>query len=275
MIKTNFKSIVPVVASLMLGVTLLAPTVFADTATSTPVFNPIGIRHPIPVNGIMPKVNSCSVYSDKAAKQAQNAADKQVKLDSQRANQLSKLNINRSNNDQKLANNRLAADQKRAQAMTKLQGKNATDAQKAAIATFQAAVTQAVSDRRAAVNAAITTYRTALDQALASRISNVDQATTTYATAVQAAYAKAYSDCQANVDKKTVKSNLNAALKAAQQQFSANHQSVAKLQTIISPLATARKTAVTAAESAFKTAITAATTALKSAFPAKTTTTKK
>jgi hypothetical protein len=264
MIKTNFKSIAPAVATLVMGATLLAPAVFADTtATTTPIVTPTVATQTAP--------KSCNIYSVKAVNAAIKIADYQAKFDANQANIISKMDVNRANNDKRLADSRLTADQKRADAIAKLNGKNLTDAEKAAVAAFQATVNQAVSTRRSAIDAAITAYRTSLDQALAGRVNNVDEATSTYATAVQAAYAKAYSDCQAKVSSKTIRTNLNAALKSARQAFTANRQTLTKLQSIIAPLAKTRQQAITAAESAFKSAITAATATLKAAFPAKTT----
>jgi hypothetical protein len=269
MTKINFKAITPAVVSLVMGATLMAPAAFADNnASSTPAYTPLLVTQHAP------KPMNCSVYSDKASRAVQNLANRQIKIDNGRTNLLSKLNFNRANTDKRLADNRLNADQKRADVFARLQGKNLTDAQKAAIATFQAAVAQAVTDRRTAIDAAITAYRTALDQAIASRQGNVNTATTTYAAAVQAAYAKAYSDCQASVSRKTINTNLNAALKAARKTFVADRQTYTNFWSTISPLAKTRQQAIAAAEATFKTALNAAKTALKAAFPPKVKTTK-
>lgn len=257
MIKTNFKLIAPVLAAAILGAALLVSPAFAQTNSSTDSAN-------------LHKGKTCAVYSDRATKIAERAAATQAKIDAARANQLTKLNNNRAKNDKKIADDRLNADQKRAQALTKLLSKaSTTDVQKAAIATFQTSLNQAVTARRAAIDAAIAAYRTAVDQLKASHQINVDQATTTYQAAVTAAYAKALADCQANVDPKTVRTNLNAALKAAKQAYDASRQSLAGLQSIIGPLAKTRQQAIAAAESTFKTTVTSATTALKAAFPNK------
>jgi hypothetical protein len=263
MIKISFKTNALVVAGIIMGVIVFTPLAFAKACEKSTV-------HAATVRGTYSTSTNCSVYSDKAAKTAQMVTNNQVKFDTRQANQMAKMAKNRSNVDQKLSNTRLTADQKRAQAMAKLLAKGSTtDVQKAAITAYQVAIEKAVSERRAAVDIAISTYRIAVDQALANRTANVNQATSTYAAAVQAAYAKALSDCQVNVNSKTVKTNLNAALKAARLAFTANHQSITKLQAIISPLAKTRQQAIVGAESAFKTAVTNATAALKVAFPGK------
>jgi len=255
MIKNNFKLIVPVVAGVLLGAALIISPAFAQT-------NALG--------SASSKGKTCTVYSDRESKAAANAAAKQAKIDASRAAALAKLDNRRANADQKLANNRLTADQKRAQAVAKLLAKaSTTDAQKAAITTYQTTINQAVTVRRTTIDAALAAYRTAVDQAMASRKAGVDQATSTYQTAVIAAYTKALADCQANVDPKTVRANLNTALKAAKQAYDAGRQSLANLQTIIAPLAKTRQQAISTAEANFKTAVTNATTTLKTAFPPK------
>lgn len=253
MIKNDSKLLIPIIVGVLLGVTLAVSPSFAQTNDK-------------PVS----KSHTCAAYSDKSGKEVEKAANVQAKIDAMRASQLGKLNGNRAKNDQKLANTRLAADQKRAQLISKLFSKaSTTDAQKAALSVFKSSVNAAVVTRRTSIDTAIATYRTALNSAMASHQSSVDKATSTYKNAVVAAYAKALSGCQANVDQKTIKKNLAAALKAAKQAFEASRHDTEKLPDIIAPLAKTRQQAISAAEANFKTALSHATTILKAAFPKK------
>jgi len=259
MMKIKCKKFITAILSLMIGAVLLAPAVtYAqnDTATSTPTKT---VKDP------------CAIYSEKMATLAQKTADNQANLDLKRANQLSSLNNKRADFDNRLAGSRLNSDQKRAVQIGKLMDRaSTTDAQKAAIASFQSAVEKAVADRRTAIDSAIAAYRAALDKALADRKTSVDQATSAYKDAVKAAYAKALNDCQAKVDKKTVRKNLNADLKAAKTKFNTDRQSINKFIVLIAPLAKTRQQAINDAAKSYQTAINAARTDLKAAFPPKT-----
>jgi hypothetical protein len=257
MTKTSFTKLVCSVAGLMLGAAMLAPVlVHAQNDNALSANDKI-------------KKNICTLYSNKFSKATGKIADNQIKLDSMRAEQLSKLGKNQADYDQKLSNIRITADQKRATQIVKMIGKASTSEQKAAVETFNAAITKALADRRSTVDSATTAYRTALDKVLTDRKTSINQATATYKAAVEAAYAKASSSCQSAVDKKTITKTLNADLKAAKDKFNSDRQSVDKFRSLIAPLLKTRQQAINNAVKAYNKAVEDARVALKAAFPIK------
>lgn len=156
-------------------------------------------------------------------------------------------------------------DERRAALYATLDAKAETDAEKAAVVEFKKTVDAAVGTRRNAIDKAIEDFRTAVDALIASKKTGVSDAYATFKSAVDAAAAKAKSDCEADVDPKTVMSNYQAAVKIARESLKQDRSSIDKMRDDIEALTETRKQAIESAITAFKSTVEAAREKLKSA----------
>ncbi|MEJ0021898.1 MAG: hypothetical protein WDN47_05000 [Candidatus Doudnabacteria bacterium] len=148
--------------------------------------------------------------------------------------------------------------------IAKLNAKATTDAQKAAVASFQVSVQAAQTTRQQAIQAAISAYMTAVQQEITNRENTVQTAATTFQSAVTAALAKAKSDCASKVDSPTARATFAASISSANTTFKASVTGLATGQLIA--LAQTRDNAIQAANQAFRASLQQAVVTLKAAF---------
>lgn len=151
--------------------------------------------------------------------------------------------------------------------LTRIEDLATTDAQKAAVAAFKAAIEQALATRKAAVDAAMQTFRTSQSALVTQRQDAIKSATMAYKDAVATATAKAQSDCAAGIDAATVRSTFVASIKAAKDKFQSEVTALDKIGQQVKDLTKTRNDAVKAANQVFKTAMEQARDTLKAAFP--------
>lgn len=211
------------------------------------------------------KSNFCTRLTNAAQKNEERIADQLGKLDKNRGEREDKTNRRRAEIAAKTAENRSKIDENRAGRYTKMLGKTATDLQKQALATFKATLEQAVAARRTAFDGAQATFKSAMDKVLGDRKTQIDAALSVYKVALKTAQDKAVADCAANVDLKTVKTNLETAIKTAKAQLQASRQTATKVSDKVTALIAARKFTTNQAVSAFKTTMDTAIAVLKAA----------
>ena len=206
--------------------------------------------------------NICTRISDLASKAEQKTG--QIKTPGERfANWQEKA----TENDAKLAALRAQWSANRDAQFAKLNERATTDAQKAAVAEFEATTEAAISTRLAAVDAAIAIFRAGVKNLITTREQGVGDDRTAFEAAIKAAFDQAQTDCKNNVAPATVRTTLKTALAAARSKFKLDKQDVPKVGGDIQALITARKTAVDAAMATFKSTMEAARVTLKKAFP--------
>lgn len=255
MMKHNFKNLATLtLATSAMAANLLLPAMsFADTASSTPVSK-----------------NFCTRLPEQAAKVDAKLADRETKLGDKETERQNRLANTRTQRDKKLADQRAAADLRQAKAFEKLEAKKAdTDAKKQAVAAFESTVNQAIATRRSAVDAAIQAFRNGVDQAVLQRKTAITTAAKAFADAYHAAITQAQTDCRNGKDSKTVKADLNTALKAARDTFEQNRKNIEKVGTTVSGLTKARQDTVEKAFSDFRATLDKAKTDLKTALGVK------
>ncbi len=163
---------------------------------------------------------------------------------------------------------RAEAAKKRDENFVKLDTAATTDTQKAAVAKYKQAVLDAVTVRQVAHDANFVTYFKAVDALLASQKNNSGGDVAAFQTAVAAAISTAKASCASGASADSIKTALNAALKAARESFKG--QRTQDQGTIKSQLETLKKTRNDAnkkANETFKATVEAARTELKAAFP--------
>lgn len=170
--------------------------------------------------------------------------------------------------DKKRTENRDGTQVKRDTRYDALMKKADTDAKKAAVTAYKAAVDAATQKRIGAVDAAVKAHRDGVDALIKSKFATLDGGAATLRTAVEAAIAKAKTDCTGGVAPATVRTQLMAAAKAAQDIFKKNRND-ADIKAGIEALNKTRKAAVDAAMATFKADMQKATTDLKTAFGVK------
>lgn len=225
---------------------------------------------------VTPRVNSsplintdkgiCTRLGDLQTKASNSIGERTDKVDSGRTTRENDLTARRNNVDKQLGLDREKWGGERQEQFAKLEARAKTDAQKAAVATFETTIKNAIATRQAAVDAAISAYRSGVNSLIATRQAAVDAAITKFKSAVSAAFAKAQSDCSSGVDPRIVKTNLQAALKAAREQLKLDIQKATNTQGQLKTLAATRKAAVQSAISTFEATAKAAVAALKAAF---------
>lgn len=207
----------------------------------------------------------CSGINALALKLEQRMTNRFGKIEEKRTDAMTNLEERQQKRDERQEQNRQRFDQNRAEFLAKLEARAQTDAQKAALAKFKAAVTEAIKAHRAAIDSAKSAFRQGVEQAIASRKSAVNLATKAYQDAVKAALAKAKADCKAGVEPAAVREELHRALKVARDKFETDRQAIEKLKDSLKPLIEARKAAIAKANQDFQTAIEKARTELKAA----------
>lgn len=208
----------------------------------------------------------CNRLVDVIGKVDERIGQKEGTLATRRGDRLKDIANRRANRDKQLVDIRTKADLARAAQYKKLEEKVTTDAQKAAVKTFESTINAGIAIRWAAVDAAIKTYRDGVDSLLAVRKTQVDGAIATFKSSVDAAITRAKSDCASGVDGKTVKANLQASIKAARDKLKGDILAADKVKTQAEALTATRKTAIQKAMDDFKALAEKAKTDLKTAF---------
>lgn len=189
----------------------------------------------------------------------------QEKKTENRMDKSGKLVERRGTKDGKLDDKRSEHDANRSAAYAKMYEKATTTAQKAAVDAFKTTIEASVTKRKAAVDTAIATFRTSADKLITDRTAAVDAAAATHKAAVDAAIAKAKADCAAGTDAATVRSTLQASLKAANEAFRTAAKRPEDLDDQVKALRETRDAAIKSAMTTFKSEYDAAKATLKTA----------
>jgi len=215
-----------------------------------------------------PKVEGaqfCARFTDATGDVSGQTSTKFTELQSDFNGRAGKVDDDFNSVNQKLATSRKSGDDRLQENFDKLNAKATTDDQKAAVATFEAAVKDAVTKRRAAVDAANTAFHTAVLGAVSARQNALKTAAAAYKSTVAAAIAAAKASCAAGTPAATVRATLAAKLAAAKSALETARQTADKVGPDLTAAKAARKAAVDKANADFKAAIQAALTALKAA----------
>jgi len=207
--------------------------------------------------------NACERISKLAVMMQSRLDDERGKLLARRDERTSKLADRRAGEQARLADRRDKWESHWEDLIGRLEANGATNT--AAIAAFKTAMEAAWKARNAAIDAADKAFRDGLDKLIADKKTAVENASLAFKTAASAAFSKAKADCASGVSATTVMANLRSALKAAQDKFKSDRQSIDKIGDKVKALVTARQAAVEKAKADFKAAAEKARADLKAA----------
>ncbi|MDO8523227.1 MAG: hypothetical protein Q7S12_03035 [bacterium] len=140
-------------------------------------------------------------------------------------------------------------------------------AHKTAVEKFIAAITDAINNRRTAINSAQQTFRQALDEARLARTGLVSTAISDFKASVKVALDKSQTDCSVGVAATAIRTTLKTQLKDTYDAFVADQIAAEKLATALQAAVSARKTAVSKALTDFKLTMDTARKAFRVSFP--------
>jgi hypothetical protein len=126
-----------------------------------------------------------------------------------------------------LTSKRTEVDAKWDAQIAAMKAKATTEAQKAAIATFEATVESLNAARRTSVNSAVTTFTNGLDGLRGESGAEYEKMVVEHKAAIEAAFNDAEAACTAGTDGTTVSKELRADLNAAREAFKADRQAYA------------------------------------------------
>lgn len=213
----------------------------------------------------------CTNIGNNTAKITSGITAAKDKVSTARNERATQLTANRAKWDQDLSANRSKADQDRQSSFAKLEAKATTDAQKAAVKTYESTVADAVTKRRAANDAARTAFRNAVDTAIASQKATIDAQATIFSSAVSTAVTTAQAACIANpANGPAIRTTLQNSLKTAKDTYNAARKSDGNLGEQIKQLAATRNEAIKTADTTLQATVKAAREALKAAFGSQT-----
>lgn len=218
------------------------------------------------VNGNSANGQSCSRFDNILNKISSDADTRAGNLEKKRQTGSTNITKDRAEADNKIKTSRQGWDTKWKGMFAKLEAKATTDEQKTAVQTFETAIKDAVTTRRAAFDANRVTFRTGVDTAIANHKSAVSGAVTTLKSEYAAAVAKAQANCASGTAYKDVANQLKADLAAARDKFKSSKVGTENVGQQVKRLADARNQADKAATKTFNDTVKAATTALKQAF---------
>jgi hypothetical protein len=190
--------------------------------------------------------------------------DKGGKFDGKKSDRLAKISERRTHRDETRVDNRAERDVKHDTRIDALMAKADTDAERAAVNTFEATLNSAVNTRRNSVDAAVKTFRTGVDNLVNGKFAALDAAVAAFKSSVESAITTAKADCAANKDPKTVRTTFMASIKSARDAFKDARPELIKTE--IQTLANARKASIDAAITTFKSTMQNAMETLKTAF---------
>lgn len=203
----------------------------------------------------------CARISDLADQAQQRSGD--IKTPQERR---TNWETRKSDQDAKLAQLRTQWNANRDAQFTALEAKATTDAQKAAVKTFEATVKEAISAREAAVDGAKATFRAGVEKLIDQNGQGKTDNREAFQAAVKTAFDQAQASCDKGTDPATVRTQLRAALEKAKSNFQSGKQTVPKVGTDIQALIDARNKTMNDAMTAFRQTMEQARTALKTAF---------
>lgn len=263
MMKMNSKKILLPVAAVLVNLSLIS-SVWAYAGIDTLLEakkKAEGFKDEAAAKGICLRIDEISNKMNERMDQKGEQIEKRIE---ERKENMEK---NRGERDDNLTEFRNNADEWREDSYNILESKAITDEQKKAVKKFKETVEAAVETRRDAIDAAIDAFRSGVDQAIVDHLENVDGVVNTYRNTVRTALEKAKSDCDNEVDSKTVRTNLHASLKAAGSQLKEDKTGVTKFSATMQSLIDAKKAAFEKAITDFKTAMKAAVAELKKSLP--------
>lgn len=208
----------------------------------------------------------CSTFLSRVTGQQGGAAEKFKTFTDKRTEKVGAMEGKQADRTAERAGKRGEEDAQRAQWYATLLAKATTDAQKSAVAEFQATMEAAVKTRRAAIDASVEAFRSSVDASLSSRTSGMDAAATALKSASDAAIATAKASCDNGTEPAAVREQFTADMKAARGTFQSARQSLEKVRTDASTLAETKNAAIKSAMETFKSAADAAREALLAAF---------
>lgn len=169
--------------------------------------------------------------------------------------------------DTEVNENREKWDTKRQEQFTKLNGLAKTDEQKAAVTTYQQAITAAVTARRTANDAARADFRKGVESIVATKKTNTDAQLAIFNSAVSTAITTAEAACTAdNPNVSAIRATLQNSIKSARETYTNARKADTTVGNQIKLLAQTRNDAIKANDAAFKKATEAARTELKNSF---------
>lgn len=236
--------------------TLIAPQTIFASASSTPKVN----RFCTDLD-----TNLDRYFVNFTNKSAVQKANKDTKL----AERESAMEVKRAENDKKVADLRAQALLKQDARFTAILAKASTTERKAAINEFTAGVKAAASVRHVAIDAARSAYRSGVDKIITDRKAKKESALSTRKAAIEAAVAKAKADCASGIDQITIKTNLQSAIKSAQEVFKTAVHGLGKIGDSTKTLSDARKVAYEKAQTDFQNTLESLRATLKSKLGAK------
>ncbi len=235
--------------------------VATDNTTGSAKSNGQGVVNKVKSNG-----NICERITERAGAFQQKAGDQENQIKTRNTARLTNWTTKESEQDAKLAGLRTGWDVNQKNQFSALEAKAQTDAQKTAIANFEATTNAAIATRRAAVDSAIKTFRAGMQNAIMTRQGQIEQLVSGSATSRQALWSKAETDCAAGVDAKAVMANLKSGMQSIRTQTQLDKQNTTKINSTVATLVVTRKSAIDKAFSDFKTTMEQARITLKKAF---------
>lgn len=184
-----------------------------------------------------------------------------TKFDGRQSDRLAKISERRINRDETRVENRGNRDEKHDTRIDALMAKADTDAERAAVNTFEATLNSAVTTRRNAVDAAVKTFRAGVDNLVNGKFGTLDSAVAAFRSAVDSAIAQAKADCAVDKDPKP---EFMASMKTARDNFKNARPEAIKAE--LKVLVDARKASIDSAITTFKSTMQTAMETLKTAF---------
>lgn len=223
-----------------ISVAIMAVTVLIPGVS----FASLGVARIPTTTKVTTGINFCTNLTTYASQLTTKLAGGETNLKTRQEKNQSTLQERQATREQKLIQTRDTGDADRQVIYAKLMVKATTDAQKQAVTQFQATVEAAVLSRRTAVNTAIKAYWDGINSAMGGRQTSVDTARQNFTNAINTAVATAQSACVAGTDPVTVRTQLNASIKNAKNQFTTDRKSVDKYGPQVKALVQTRNTAV-------------------------------
>ncbi len=211
----------------------------------------------------------CKRLPEIKTKMEQKMAEAEAKIQERQEKRISFIENKRNERNNIIQKHRARWDANRQEHYAKLEERAKNETQKQAVVEFQRAVERAVNTRRTAIDTANSEFQAIVDRAIADRKIAIERARRTFKDAVSGAFEKAELECAMGIDPKTVRQNLHANLKTAQEKFKSDLETIGKIGEIVKSAAETRKQAIERAIQDFKTAIEEAKENLKSAFAEK------
>lgn len=209
----------------------------------------------------------CALIDSRMRLTAEQVDGMRSKIDGDRAKRDALLRDRQLSRDANLKTTRDTQDVRVDGIVAMLSGRATTDAQKAAVVSFQANSKIALDTRRAAVEQANADFKAGMDKVSADHATRIDAAVTAMQAAIQAALDKAKSDCAAGVASADARATMLKTIEAARAKFKTDTAGIDKVGTSAKALASVHRVALDKAFAAFKVAMEADRKALKAAFP--------